>query len=78
MTTDNPTIALIVSRLPKKPLVSPAEISAALSLTTTGPVLDAIADGKIAAAKVGTRYIVAREEAARYIQSLSAGKAETK
>lgn len=75
---DNPTIALIVSRLPRKPLVAPDDISAALSLKSTRTVLDAIADGKIAAAKVGTRYIVAREEAARYIQSLSAGKAETK
>ena len=74
----NPTVSLIVSRLPKKPLVSPDDISAALSLKSTRTVLDAIADGRIAAAKVGTRYIVAREEAARYIQSLSAGKAETK
>ena len=75
---DNPTIALIVSRLPKKPLVSPADISAALGLATTGPVLDAIADGRIAAAKVGTRYIVAREEAARYLETLSAPKGQTK
>ena len=75
---DNPTVSLIVSRLPNKPLVSPADISAALGLSTTGPVLDAIADGKIAAARVGTRYIVAREEAARYLATLSATEGQDK
>ena len=75
---DNPTISLIVGRLPRKPLVSPDDISAALGLRSTRTVLDAIADGKIAAAKVGTRYIVAREEAARYLETLSATEGQDK
>ncbi len=74
---DNPTISLIVSRLPNKPLIAPDDISAALGLKSTRTVLDAIADGKIAAAKVGTRYIVAREEAARYLATLSATEGQT-
>lgn len=65
----NPTVAAIVERLPKKPLVSPKEIADAFALQSTRPVLDDIALGDLAAAKVGNRYIVGRGEAIRYVSS---------
>lgn len=63
----NPTVAAIAQRLPKKPLVSPKEIADAFALQSTRPVLDDIALGILAAAKVGNRYLVARAEAVRYV-----------
>jgi len=65
----NPTVSAIVGRLPKKPLVSPQEIADAFSLTTPQTVIGDIAAGLLAAVKVGNRYLVARDEAIRYVSS---------
>ncbi len=65
----NPTVSAIVDRLPRKPLVSPQEIAAAFSLTTPQTVIGDIAAGLLAAVKVGNRYLVARDEAVRYVSS---------
>ena len=69
---DNPTIALIVSRLPRKPLVNAREIADALGLATTSYVVSAIEEGSIRAAKIGPQYRIAREEAERWIRELEA------
>ncbi len=63
----NPTVAAILSRLPRKPLVSPQEIADAFGLLSSRSVLDDIAAGLVAAVKVGNRYLVSRDEAARYV-----------
>ena len=63
----NPTVAAIVARLPKKPLVSPQEIADAFGLVTPKSVIDDIALGDLAAVKIGGRYVVARAEAERYV-----------
>ena len=73
-TPSNPTVAAIVARLPKTPLVSPDDISAALGLKSTRTVLDAIAARKIAAVKVGTQYRIACAEARRWIATLEAAQ----
>ncbi len=65
----NPTVSAIVGRLPKKPLVSPQEIADAFALLSTRPVLDDITAGLLASVKVGNRYLVARDEAIRYVSS---------
>lgn len=63
----NPTVAAIVARLPKKPLVSPQEIADAFGLATPQTVVADIALGDLAAVKIGGRYVVARAEAERYV-----------
>ena len=63
----NPTVAAILSRLPRKPLVSPQEIADAFGLSTPQTVIGDIAAGLVAAVKVGNRYLVSRDEAARYV-----------
>ena len=65
----NATTQAIIDRLPKKPLLSPQEISDAFALATTQVVLQDIACGRLAAAKMGARYIVSAAEARRYIAS---------
>ena len=72
----NPTVAAIVERLPKKPLLNPKEIADAFALQSTRPVLDDIALGDLAAAKVGNRYIIARAEAIRYVSSKAVAPTE--
>lgn len=65
----NPTVAAILSRLPRKPLVSPQEIADAFGLSTPKTVIGDIDLGHLAAVKVGNRYLVSRDEAARYVAS---------
>lgn len=65
----NPTVAAIVERLPKKPLVSPQEIADAFGISTPQSVIGDIALGDLAAVKAGGRYIVGRGEAIRYVES---------
>ena len=65
----NPTVAAILSRLPRKPLVSPQEIADAFALATPQTVIGDIAAGLVAAVKVGNRYLVSRDEAERYVAS---------
>jgi hypothetical protein len=68
-TTDNPTAELIASRLPGTPLVSPEEIAAAIGSRSTNPVLRSISVGRLAACRVGGRYVIARTEAERWIRA---------
>ena len=63
----NATTQAIIRRLPDKPLISPQEIADAFALQTPHVVIQDIACGKLAAARMGNRYIIARDEAARYI-----------
>lgn len=65
----NATTQAIIDRLPKKPLLTPQEIADAFALATTQVVLQDIACGRLAAAKMGARYIVSAAEARRYIAS---------
>ena len=65
----NPTVAAIVERLPRKPLVSPQEIADAFGFATPKTVFDDISLGDLAAVKAGGRYIVSRAEAIRYVSS---------
>ena len=65
----NPTVSAIVERLPKKPLISPQEIADAFALATPQTVIGDISLGLLAAVKVGNRYLVARDEAKRYVAS---------
>ena len=65
----NATTQAIIERLPNKPILIPAEISAAYGIATTNPILDAIRRGKIAASRVGGKFYIARDEAARYIET---------
>ena len=67
----NATTEAIVARLPKKALLSPADIAAACGLATSDPIIADIKTGRLAAARIGGKYIVSREEAVRYVRSLA-------
>lgn len=71
---DNPTISLIVSRLPNKPLVNAREVADALGQATTSFVVAAIEEGHIRAVRIGPQYRIARQEAERWIRSKDAVK----
>lgn len=68
-TADNSTAELIVARLPAAPLASPEDIAAAIGSRTTNPVLRAISVGRLAACRIGGRYVIARAEAERWIRA---------
>lgn len=63
----NTTTQAIIAQLPRKPLLSPAEVAAAYGLKTSDPIIADIKTGRLAANKVGGKYIIAREAAAAYI-----------
>lgn len=63
----NSTTQAIIDQLPRKPLLSPADVAAAYGLATTDPILAAIKTGKLAANVVGGKYIIARSAAEEYI-----------
>lgn len=63
----NATTQAIIDRLPKKPLLSPTEVAAAYSLKCADIILADIKAGRVAANKVGGKYIISREAAAEYI-----------
>ena len=65
----NATTQAIIDRLPQKPVLIPAEIAAVFGMSTTNPILDAVRRGQIAASSVGGKFYIARDEAARYIES---------
>ena len=65
----NATTRAIIARLPNKPVLVPAEISAVFGMMSSNPILDAIKRGDISASTVGGKFYVSREEAARYIES---------
>ena len=64
----NATTQAIVALLPRKPLLSPAEVAAAYGLATTNPILADIKTGKVAANKrPGGQYVISLEAAEAYI-----------
>lgn len=73
-TPGNATAEAIVARLPDKPLVNAREVADALFLVSTGPVTDAVDEGKIAAVRIGNQYRISRAEAARWIRTLEASR----
>lgn len=65
----NTTTQAIIARLPKKPILVPAEIAAAYGLATADPILADIKTGKLEANKINSRYLISREAAEKYIES---------
>lgn len=65
----NTTTQAIINQLPKKPLVSPADVAAAYGLASTNPILADIKVGKLAANTINGRYLISRSEAERYIEA---------
>ena len=65
----NPTTRSIIDRLPKKPLLSPGDLAAAFGLATSNAIIADIKTGKLGAVVIGGKYIVARDEAARYVEA---------
>ena len=65
----NATTLSIIQALPRKPLLSPADISAAYGLASTNTILADIKVGKLAANAINGRYLISRQEAERYIES---------
>ena len=65
----NATTQAIIDRLPKKPVLIPAELAALYGMADGGPILAAIRRGQIAAACICGKFYISREEAARYIES---------
>ena len=63
----NATTEAIINLLPKKPLLSPADVAAAYGLKTSDMILADIKVGKLAANKVGGKYIISRSAAEAYI-----------
>ena len=63
----NATTQSIVDRLPRKPLVTPADIAAAYGLASTNTILSDIKTGKLAANVIGGKYIISRDAARDYI-----------
>ena len=63
----NATTEFIISQLPRTPLLSPADISAAYGLATTKSILDDIKTGKLAANMIGGKYVISRDAARDYI-----------
>ena len=65
----NATTQAIIDRLPKKPILAPADIAAVFGMVTAAAIIDAIKRGKIECACVGGKFYISRDEAARYIES---------
>ena len=63
----NATTQSIIDRLPKKPLLSPADVAAAYGLATSQAILSDIKVGRLAANTINGRYIISRSAAEDYI-----------
>ena len=63
----NATTQVIIDQLPKKPLLSPADVAAAYGLASANPILADIKVGKLAANTINGRYIISRSAAESYI-----------
>lgn len=63
----NATTKALIDRLPKKPLLAPADVAAAYGLKTSDPVLADIKTGRLAASRIGGRYVISRAAAEAYI-----------
>ena len=64
----NPTTQAIIDRLPKKPILVPAEIAAVYGLKSSNPVLADIKTGRLAANSINGRFLVSYEAAVRYVE----------
>lgn len=65
----NSTTKAIIDRLPKKPLLAPADIAAAYGLATTNTIIADIKTGRLPANVCGGKYIISRASAEAYIES---------
>ena len=65
----NATTQAIIAQLPKRPLLSPADIAASYGLASTNPIIADIKVGKLAANVINGRYLISRDAAERYIES---------
>ncbi len=65
----NATTQAIIGRLGNKPLLSPGDISAAYGMPDSSMIIEAIKRGRLAAANVGRKFYISRDEAARFIES---------
>ena len=63
----NATTQSIIDLLPKKPLLSPADVAAAYGLATAVPIIADIKAGKLPANTINGRYIISRSAAKDYI-----------
>lgn len=63
----NTTTQDIIAQLPHKPVISPADIAAAYGLKTSDTILADIKTGRLAANKVGGKYVISRAAAEEYI-----------
>ncbi len=63
----NATTLSIIKMLPQKPLLAPADISAAYGLATTNTILADIKTGRLAANIIGGKYVISRDAARDYI-----------
>ena len=65
----NTTTQAIIESLPRKPILTPADIAAAYGLASANPILADIKIGKLAANSINGRYLISRSEAERYIEA---------
>ena len=65
----NSTTQAIIDRLPRKPLLAPADIAAAYGLATTQTIIADIKTGRLPANVCGGKYIISRASAEAYIES---------
>ena len=65
----NATTLSIIQALPRKPLLSPADISAAYGLATAAAILADIKTGRLAANVIGGKYIISKPRLAVLIAS---------
>jgi hypothetical protein len=63
----NTTTQAIIAALPKKPILTPADIAAAYGLAGTTAILADIKVGRLAANSINGRYIISRKAAEEYI-----------
>ena len=63
----NATTQAIIDRLPKKPLLAPADVAGAYGLADSDKILSDIKVGRIAVNRIGGKYIISREAAEAYI-----------
>ena len=63
----NATTQAIISQLPRKPLLAPADVAAAYGLATTNTIIADIKTGKLAANMIGGKYVISRDAARDYI-----------
>lgn len=71
------TADIVISRLPDRPILSPADVAAALGLITGTQVIDAINRGELSGIHLSPKsYKIARSEAVRWIRSMDSAHGE--